>query len=253
MKDAVIGQLFGAAAGRCSICKIDLFIEQVKIGEMAHIIAKKAAGPRGMIDYTGDLNSYENLILLCANHHTIVDGNEAGYPVERLRAIKAEHEAWVDASLKTHSKKHVDAAGLQALMRFLPFTQLLAVAERLPQTLMPQLIEASSAVEAFPLDNPQCRPFHDPVLEQHYTSFVHHLQALVHTTEGPPYDKHCYVYPDNIQGEPYLILNRDLSYPEMTALKTAIRKAVVEFNDAYLPLMQYLRGNYSEVDITAYR
>lgn len=47
MKNLTIGRLFGAAAGRCSICRAVLFEDEVKIGQMAHIIAKSKNGPRG--------------------------------------------------------------------------------------------------------------------------------------------------------------------------------------------------------------
>lgn len=39
-----ISKLFGLAAGRCSICKIEIVQRDVKIGEMAHIIAKRRGG-----------------------------------------------------------------------------------------------------------------------------------------------------------------------------------------------------------------
>ena len=46
-------------------------------------------------------HSYDNLILLCANHHTIVDRQWRHYSVEHLRGWKADHEAWVRAGTST--------------------------------------------------------------------------------------------------------------------------------------------------------
>ena len=39
-----------------------------------------------------ELNSPENLILLCPNHHGVVDGQSASYPAEVLKQWKQEHE-----------------------------------------------------------------------------------------------------------------------------------------------------------------
>lgn len=45
-------------------------------------------------------DSYENLILLCRNHHYgNVDGLKEAFPIERLRQIKENHEAWVRTAL----------------------------------------------------------------------------------------------------------------------------------------------------------
>lgn len=37
--------------------------------------------------------SYDNLILMCPSHHDIIDNDEVTYPVERLKAMKSEHES----------------------------------------------------------------------------------------------------------------------------------------------------------------
>jgi hypothetical protein len=69
---------------------------QLIIGEQAHIVAESPAGPRG--DSTLSIierNSYSNLILLCPNDHLIIDSNPEFYTVERLHAMKRDHEAWV--------------------------------------------------------------------------------------------------------------------------------------------------------------
>lgn len=67
------------------------------LGEMAHIIADKANGPRGDRTVSAEfLSSYENLILLCLDHHKLIDDNPSTYTVEELRSLKARHEAWVE-------------------------------------------------------------------------------------------------------------------------------------------------------------
>ena len=71
--------LWGRAAGRCSYCNIDLTCAletaaPIVIGEMAHVIAKEENGPRGSNLIAPNIrNSYQNLILLCPTHHTMID------------------------------------------------------------------------------------------------------------------------------------------------------------------------------------
>lgn len=98
--------LWTRAAGMCAHpdCKKKLVVratendEAASIGEAAHIVARQEGGPRGEIEMTPqELDRYGNLILLCANHHSMVDAQEKTYTVEVLRTWKAEHEAWVEA------------------------------------------------------------------------------------------------------------------------------------------------------------
>jgi hypothetical protein len=95
--------LWARAAGMCSHpdCKERLVLEgsdkdAVPIGEAAHIVARARSGPRGDVKWgAARRHSYDNLILLCANHHTIIDRKPGDYSVEQIRRWKAEHEAWV--------------------------------------------------------------------------------------------------------------------------------------------------------------
>jgi len=98
--------LWGLAAGQCSFpgCRMQLIPDPsgsgnpAVIGEMAHIVDKDVNGPRGKSPLTeAQRNSYANLILLCPNHHTLIDDQEqaAKYPIELLHEWKAQHEDWV--------------------------------------------------------------------------------------------------------------------------------------------------------------
>jgi hypothetical protein len=74
----------------------------VVLGEMAHIVAESPNGPRGDSPLTTEQrNRYENLILLCNQHHQLIDSKEAlpKYTVERLHAMKEAHEQWVRRTL----------------------------------------------------------------------------------------------------------------------------------------------------------
>src|SRR5579885_2783502 len=67
---------------------------------MAHIVAERPGGPRGNSPMPlGERNQAENLILLCNNHHQLIDSQSQTYTVERLRAMKEAHERWVEKAL----------------------------------------------------------------------------------------------------------------------------------------------------------
>lgn len=102
--------LWAKAAGRCSMpdCRKILVADASDavpsknslIGENCHIVGEKEAGPRGKSILSEDeRNRYPNLILLCRNHHKIIDDDEKAWPVERLHLIKGEHEVWVESAL----------------------------------------------------------------------------------------------------------------------------------------------------------
>jgi hypothetical protein len=100
MRDKDIKILWGRSGNRCAICKLELTADGAMetLGEMAHIVGQSQNGPRGNHDLT-DRDTYDNLILLCPTHHVEIDKNHAAWPIERLRAIKADHEAWVSEQL----------------------------------------------------------------------------------------------------------------------------------------------------------
>lgn len=96
--------LWGRAAAFCSNpnCRADLSILTnqglFNIGEMAHIIAKSPAGPRG--NNKGGKDEYKNLILLCPKCHRTVDkAPKDAYPESLLHAWKTEHEAHIRESI----------------------------------------------------------------------------------------------------------------------------------------------------------
>jgi hypothetical protein len=61
---------------------------------MAHIVASSRQGPRGRFPISpAALNSAENLILLCGEHHTIIDTRPRTYTVDVLLEMKRRHEA----------------------------------------------------------------------------------------------------------------------------------------------------------------
>jgi hypothetical protein len=69
-------------------------------GQEAHIRSPKLNGPRHDPAYSAEkLESYENRVLMCEEHHTLIDANPDVFPAETLEALKAKHEQRVDRAL----------------------------------------------------------------------------------------------------------------------------------------------------------
>ncbi len=101
--EKTIKLLWANAAGRCSFtdCEEKLTIEQAAnvapytLGQMAHIKGEKAGSNRHDKSQTNEeRDNYENLILLCPTHHTLIDKpeNEKVYSVDILMKMKVAHE-----------------------------------------------------------------------------------------------------------------------------------------------------------------
>ncbi|HML34997.1 SAVED domain-containing protein [Sporomusa sphaeroides] len=102
--------LWVASGGRCAIpnCNKNLLFEEdgglvINLADKAHIIAHSAQGPRGEISLSKfnltdeDLDGIRNLMLLCKDHHKIVDACPEKYSAEMLFECKKNHEARVKA------------------------------------------------------------------------------------------------------------------------------------------------------------
>jgi hypothetical protein len=96
--------LWAKSGNRCAICKTELITSNpsnsdFNLGEECHIISSKLTGPRH-IKNLNEYDNFENLILLCRNHHKEVDELTATYTEELLRIIKTNHENWVKNTIK---------------------------------------------------------------------------------------------------------------------------------------------------------
>lgn len=103
--------LWANAAGRCAFpdCREKLCASEVRdaapytIGEMAHIRGEKPKANRYDRSQTkAERVSYENRILLCPTHHTLIDKreNEGRYSVDVLHTLKVDHEIFVSGQLE---------------------------------------------------------------------------------------------------------------------------------------------------------
>ena len=89
-------RLFTDSAGYCQRCNTPLFPDEVEgnphIAELAHIFAANDGGPRARTDLTAaEKGAYENIILLCANCHTLVDKAPDSFPGLLMAQMKRDH------------------------------------------------------------------------------------------------------------------------------------------------------------------
>lgn len=110
-QDRDLKLLWGLAAARCAnpACRKPLIKEPTErdphavLGKIAHIndFSPSPDSPRSDPSLTvQELNAYENLILLCGDHHDEIDKQKRTFPREMLFAWKCEHEAWVFSRLQ---------------------------------------------------------------------------------------------------------------------------------------------------------
>ncbi|TKG87661.1 HNH endonuclease [Puteibacter caeruleilacunae] len=103
--------LWARSGNKCAICKKELITNDnetqatVVVGEECHIISKKDDGPRGNSKAQIEHDEFDNLVLLCLEHHKVIDENVNDYSVEKLKEIKRKHEEWVADRLKKEKKE----------------------------------------------------------------------------------------------------------------------------------------------------
>ncbi|WP_373200064.1 HNH endonuclease [Mycobacterium marinum] len=95
----------------------------VHFAEAAHIIAASEDGPRGDTAASAEeRGAWSNLLLLCANCHTLVDKTEAAYPADLLLAwkrsrIEKTEKALGVSSFTSREEARASIAGLQVQNR----------------------------------------------------------------------------------------------------------------------------------------
>lgn len=81
---------------QCAICHKELLHEADNekfslLGEVAHIVGEQENAPRGQHPMPLiERNEVKNLLLLCLEHHKIIDDDEITYTIEKLHDIKQE-------------------------------------------------------------------------------------------------------------------------------------------------------------------
>lgn len=93
---SVSNRLHTHSRNKCAFdgCGQDIYEGETAMANICHIRSPTPRGPRFDPNQTDDeCRAYENLILLCRNHHGLVDSDVDTYPPERLYQMKAAHES----------------------------------------------------------------------------------------------------------------------------------------------------------------
>ena len=91
-------KLWAVSGGRCEICNRILYSDlhfgiDGNFGQLAHIHAVSAGGPRHKYGMTAEeKNDISNLMLLCTDHHHLIDTNPKDYSDGSLLQLKKAHE-----------------------------------------------------------------------------------------------------------------------------------------------------------------
>lgn len=100
-----LNMLFAKAAGRCQFegCNKPVLFDELTLREynksnVAHIVASSPKGARGDGIRSHQLSDkLSNLMLMCPEHHKLIDDFADDYPEERLLEMKSKHEAAIAA------------------------------------------------------------------------------------------------------------------------------------------------------------
>ncbi len=92
---STIKRLFAVSGNRCAFPKCQTKIVQGDIltGEVCHIKGRRRGAPRYDPKQSPSARHlYQNLLLMCSTHHTLIDADAASFSVEVLRNMKTKHE-----------------------------------------------------------------------------------------------------------------------------------------------------------------
>lgn len=118
-------QLCARSGGRCQFqgCNKLLFRDKVTLTEfnntnVAHIVASSPNGPRGDAKRSHSLsNKLSNLMLMCPEHHRLIDHEAETYTEEVLKAMKAEQEQKVECVCEALNSEETHLLSLRAKIR----------------------------------------------------------------------------------------------------------------------------------------
>jgi hypothetical protein len=88
--------LYAKSSNRCVFpgCANPITVNKTLVGNACHIKAANPGGPRYDPNQTNEeRHGYDNLLLMCSMHNKVIDDDVTTYTVERLRQMKADHEA----------------------------------------------------------------------------------------------------------------------------------------------------------------
>ncbi|MEF9385204.1 HNH endonuclease [Ralstonia solanacearum species complex bacterium KE056] len=97
--------IWGQFSARCCLCRKDVIHEteggtKSLVGEVAHIVGEREDAARGRSPLSAEeRNDTDNLMLLCREHHKIIDDAPGEYNFDLLHQKKREHLEWIEKSL----------------------------------------------------------------------------------------------------------------------------------------------------------
>lgn len=97
--------IWGQCSARCCICRKEVIHQSEGgttslVGEVAHIVGDRPEAARGRSSLSVvERNDPDNLLLLCREHHKIVDDDPSTYTVDVLHERKNDHLEWIIRSL----------------------------------------------------------------------------------------------------------------------------------------------------------
>lgn len=104
--------LWGRSGSLCAFCRTHLVVDasaadsESVVGDECHIISGAPNGPRYDQNISPEeIDSLDNLLLLCRVHHKLVDDQPETFAADTLRQLKANHEEWVKGRLVEESQK----------------------------------------------------------------------------------------------------------------------------------------------------
>lgn len=269
IKVKALKELYAKSAGRCAMCPnyesvfsgkiFGIDLQNSNFSEMAHIIARKKRGPRGKVGYVGDIDDYDNLIVLCSNHHTLIDNNPDQFPEAWIKQKKLALEQWVDSFAPSDSRRESDVYSIGAFIKHVPFIRIRAFCEDLPERFDSRFLDVGTILEAFPVDLPHARPFFDVELELRFSLFESSYEDLTNLLTSRFEVKGCsvstYRQAYQVGSRNIVPLNKGELYAsaESFGIQSAIRDAHHAFLKSYLDLISYLRSHYLEVDLDSYQ
>ena len=182
ISDKDIKLLWSRAAGRCSAphCSEELMPRLAKsgsciMGEMAHVIGRRSGAPRSD-PAVGANDKYENLILLCPNHHTLVDKAPSDFPVSTLRKWKSDWEEQVRRRL--HPRISIQG-GTPLEMRLWTYFNFDLILKMIESKATPQSIQRLRLLDesGFPINGPDFDAGTETLFDTWPNDLARHIQS----------------------------------------------------------------------------
>lgn len=180
-------RLYGHSASWCNFCsRKKIALEDLSDQlQMAHIIAfaDNPLAPRYVKGKSGD-NSYDNLILVCPNHHAEIDDvsekSRAKYTIEYLKKIKKEHEDKIKAFKDKFNPVHPrDSQLITAIFDTYDIVKMSNATKDYPESIEANIFEFLDLMDILETKGKLHYPFKDDDLNFYFENIKDNLEKLV--------------------------------------------------------------------------